>query len=524
LSHNRVRAIYQDGSGIMWAGTDYGLNKLVPTSMDNGMDELHFVNYTKKDGLPDDVIYGILQDDDGNFWISTNNGLSKFNPETEDFKNYNVDDGLQSNEFNTGAYIKTKNGEMVFGGINGFNIFYPGNVLDNPHIPPVILTSFKKLGQELKLGAAISEVAHIRLSYQDNSFSFEFAALDFVNPLKNQYCYKLEGYDEDWIYTGNRRFANYTRVPPGNYILRVKGSNNDGVWNEEGASVRITISPPFWRRTWFLAFSGLVVLFVGYNVSRQRINGKLEKARILNELKAAHDMQMGLMPTEDPVLEGFDISGVCIPAEEVGGDYFDYLWLDKKQSKLGIAMVDVSARAMKGAMTAVMSSGMVHSEVVDHHSPSTILKDINQPMYLKTARDVFTAMLFAVIDAPNKKMTISTAGQPQPILVRNGKIRYIKVDGPSFPLGIQAEVEYTETTFQLRADDVVIFYTDGLPEAMNSFHEEFDFERFEAILSSLQLNLLSAPEIVQHLIKAVQDFAGNAIPHDDITVVLVRVM
>ena len=127
----------------------------------------------------------------------------------------------------------------------GLTFFLPGNVLDNPHIPPVILTSFKKLGQELKLGKGISEVEHIKLSHKDNSFSFEFAALDYVNPKKNQYCYKLEGYDEDWIDTGNRRFANYTRVDPGNYILKVKGSNNDGVWNEEGLSVRLTISPPF---------------------------------------------------------------------------------------------------------------------------------------------------------------------------------------------------------------------------------------------------------------------------------------
>jgi len=269
LSDNNVLSIYEDRNGAIWVGTVDGLNKLDPATG-------QFIRYFESDGLPNTFIYGILGDDEGNLWLSTNNGLSKFNerlPRGKQFRNFDVKDGLQSNEFNIGAYHRGHNGELFFGGINGFNRFYPQQVRDNPNIPPVLLMAFKKFDKAADLDTAISEIKIITLSHRENFFSFEFAALDYTNPEKNQYAYKMEGFDNDWIYSGTRRYAGYTNLDPGEYVFKIKGSNNDGIWNETGAAVKIIITPPFWKTWWFRIFvasalAGLLVLIYRYRVSR----------------------------------------------------------------------------------------------------------------------------------------------------------------------------------------------------------------------------------------------------------------
>jgi two-component system sensor histidine kinase ChiS len=250
LSSNAVPAIYEDRTGTFWVGTDDGLNKF-----DRATES--FSHYTEKDGLANDSIAGILEDDEGNLWISSSHGLSKFNPRTEEFKNYDERDGLQSDEFNRAACHRGQKGEMFFGGVNGFNAFYPANIKDNPHVPPVILNDFQIFNKPVAIGDAsplqkpIGETEEITLSYRDYVFSFGFAALDYTAPQKNQYAYILDGFDQDWNYVDStRRFATYANLPAGMYNFRVKGSNNDGVWNEEGSSLRITITPPPWKTWW----------------------------------------------------------------------------------------------------------------------------------------------------------------------------------------------------------------------------------------------------------------------------------
>ena len=312
ISGNHIRFVYEDGRGALWVGTFGGLSLYVrnkdqfisfkhspsnPLSLSNdrvlcaledkarrfwvgtyggGLDlldrqEFIFEHFTVEDGLPNDAIYGILEDKGGNFWISTNKGLSKFNPETRVFKNYDVNDGLQSNEFNGNAFHKAENGEMFFGGINGLTAFYPENIQDNAHIPPIVLTAFKKYDKDVILDEDLSIVKQLDLSYKDDFFSFEFAALDFTNPEKNQYAYKLEGFDKGWIYCENRRYANYTNLSGGSYTFRVKGSNNNGVWNETGKSVKINITDPFWQTWWFRISSVFYLTLMIYIIIRVRM-------------------------------------------------------------------------------------------------------------------------------------------------------------------------------------------------------------------------------------------------------------
>jgi len=255
LSNNSIRTIYEDSKGNLWIGTNGGgLNKFDRTTKT-------FESFNTKDGLPNDVIYGILEDDENNLWLSTNKGLCKFNYQNKTFRNYTVHDGLQSNEFNSNAYYKSNSGELFFGGVNGLNSFFPSQVKDNQSIPQIVLTSLSIANKQIRIKSekndtkiltkSITVTDTIILSYKDNVFTFEFAALDYSAPLRNMYSYKMEGFDKKWTEPAFVRSATYTNLDPGEYIFRVKGSNNDGIWNDEGAEVLLIITPPFWETFWF---------------------------------------------------------------------------------------------------------------------------------------------------------------------------------------------------------------------------------------------------------------------------------
>lgn len=281
LSHPLVKCIQADPAGterMLWIGTGGGLNRF---DTETG----RFTHFKKSDGLPDNVIYAILSDEGGNFWMSTNQGLSKFNPGTGVFKNYDAQDGLQDNEFNSGAYHKSKDGRLFFGGIGGFNAFMPSAVKNDTFQPPIVITDFKIANRPVDFKAdgsplkqSIAYAKELTLSWRDNIFSFEFAALDYTEPDRNQYAYKLENFDKDWQYIGTQRTATFTNLDPGEYIFRVKGANHDGTWNETGVSLKITILPPWWKTWW--AWLGYVLLFgaVGYWFYKFQLNRKLEHA------------------------------------------------------------------------------------------------------------------------------------------------------------------------------------------------------------------------------------------------------
>jgi PAS domain S-box-containing protein len=240
LSSNTVQSILEDSSGTLWFCTDNGFNRF-----DRKTET--FTRYTTKNGLPDNTIYGMLEDNARCLWMGTNGGLVRFDPETETFKVYGKSDGLQGDVFFESAYARTRDGEMWFGGLNGVNRFRPEEITDNPHVPPIVLTSIKQGGEEVNFGKDSTRLTEIELDWQQNYFEFEFAALDYTRPEKNQYAYMLEGFDTDWYYAGTRRFGRYSNLPSGQYTLRIKGSNNDGVWNEQGLSIKVTVIPPFWE-------------------------------------------------------------------------------------------------------------------------------------------------------------------------------------------------------------------------------------------------------------------------------------
>ena len=257
ISDYEINVIYSDqmsNGKILWLGFFGGIfNKF---NVETGK----AIRFTKDDGFTCQSVYGVLEDKDNNLWLSTNKGITKFNTITNAIKNYDNNDGIEIQPpFIINSYFINKQGEMFFGGQNGYIVFHPDSIRDNPHIPPIVLTEFMILNKPAKLERTIYTTEEIELSYKQNLFSFEFAALDYTNPVKNQYAYMLKGVDRNWVYSGNKRFVNYAHVKPGEYFFRVKGSNNDGVWNEEGTLIKIIITPPFWQTWWFYTLIGVFI-------------------------------------------------------------------------------------------------------------------------------------------------------------------------------------------------------------------------------------------------------------------------
>ncbi|MDQ7063251.1 MAG: two-component regulator propeller domain-containing protein [candidate division KSB1 bacterium] len=280
LSHNSITAIVADSAGVLWIGTmGGGLNRFEPQKE-------QFRQYHLAHGLPNMFVHALLFDERGRLWLSTNRGLSVFDdrlPDGKKFRNYTVDDGLQSNEFNAGAAFKGHDGTLYFGGIHGLNFFHPERLQDNPFEPPVVLTDFKVFNKSRRFALALAELSEITLSHSDDFFAFEFAALDFTVPARNRYAYKLEGFDSDWIEAGHRRYAGYTNINPGSYTFRVRASNNDGVWNEDGLAVKVVVIPPYWQKWWFrvlvlLAGGGLLFLMVFYRMRRLQLEKEAQEA------------------------------------------------------------------------------------------------------------------------------------------------------------------------------------------------------------------------------------------------------
>jgi len=521
ISSDCVLCIYEDRKGRIWLGTGGG-----------GLAQMHrnsrtFTNYIEASGIPNRVIYGILEDAGGNLWLTTNNGLSRFSPENGDFKNYTEQDGLQSNEFNGGAYfISPRSGEMFFGGINGFTAFYPNRIKDNSYIPPIVITSFLKFNKEVKTNVPITEVNQLTMSYKDYVFSFQFAALDFTVPLKNRYAYKMEGLDEDWISTTAwNRFATYTTLRPGHYKFRVRGSNNDGIWNAEGTSIDVIITPPFWLTRWFIVSALAVLLLLLFSAYKLRTRFLFSRARLETELQTAHDAQMSIMPQHSPQIEGFDIAGLCIPANEVGGDFFDYLWPDCSTGSFGVAVGDVSGKAMKAAMPAVMANGIIHAKACETSSIKEIISRLNVSLFEKTDKRIFTALMLVSIQVKDRRMCFINAGLPEPLLISGDSVTCLPGTGSSFPLGVIADSNYQETQTNLKAGDVVVLYTDGISESWNTQGEFYDTKNLIWKLKQLKNKTaaLSAAELIKEIINDIRRFSTGVKQRDDMTIVAIRV-
>lgn len=277
LSQNTVTQVLEDHTGNLWVTTTGGLNR----AYRDADGQMRFKHYTVKDGLENDVILDIQEDAKGYLWMGTNTGISRFDPVHESFRNFTSVNGLIDGTYMVGGTFKDQDGRMYFAGTRGLNIFDPNTIRDNDVLPQVVLTDFLIFNKSVRgasglnafsMDGSINHTGKVTMSYRYSVFSVEFAALHFADPLHNRYAYKLEGFDKNWVYTdANHRVATYTNLEPGKYLFRVKAATKEGHWNEQGTSLVIVITPPFWKTWWFRLLVAIVVLGSIYLAYRMRI-------------------------------------------------------------------------------------------------------------------------------------------------------------------------------------------------------------------------------------------------------------
>lgn len=287
LSHDRIKCLYYDQvKNLLWIGTDGGGLNVLDAATDK------FYNYTTEEGLPNNVIYGILPDSNGNLWLSSNRGLCQFTPPEDPsdpldwpkviaYDNY---DGLQSLEFNTGAYYMDRSGSLYFGGIEGFNWFNPEKIQISQQVPNVVITGIEVFGQPLETDSLIETTRELKLAHNQNALSFTFASLSLSLPEKNRYQYRMLGIDEQWVISNTRNYVNYTNLDPGSYTFQVRGSNYDGVWSQEVTSLNLAISAPWWQRWWAYAIYLVLVATMGFLV----YSFQKKRWELSNQLKYEH--------------------------------------------------------------------------------------------------------------------------------------------------------------------------------------------------------------------------------------------
>jgi signal transduction histidine kinase/DNA-binding NarL/FixJ family response regulator/streptogramin lyase len=282
ISSNGINCIYEDSKGRLWIGTFSGGLNLYNEK------ENTFIHYLEKDGLASNSVQSITEDAKGNLWITTINGISNFDPDKITFNNFDESDGLQGKVFNQRSVFRDlENGLIYFGGEKGLNVYSFNSIKEIKRIPAIVLTDFKVFNKSVLLKyTALNENntpdrQDIELAHDENVFSFEFASLDFTSPEKNQYRYMLAGFDKDWISSGSRREVTYTNLDPGNYIFKVKGTNSDGYWNEEGLAVNLIINPPFWKAWWAYTIYFILAVIGFFSVRRYELN----RVKLRNDLR-----------------------------------------------------------------------------------------------------------------------------------------------------------------------------------------------------------------------------------------------
>ncbi|WP_338768776.1 two-component regulator propeller domain-containing protein [Bernardetia sp. ABR2-2B] len=534
ISTNRVYPVYEDDENNFWVLTyGGGLNTLDRKSS-------KFTHFTEEDGLPNNVLYGVLEDSKKNLWFSTNRGISKFNPQDTTFTNFGVEDGLQANEFNSGAYAKGRGGMMYFGGINGLNYFHPDSIKGNSYIAPVLFTNFQVNNKEVEIGDSsliqnhISLVDKIQLTYKQSSFSFSFASLHYSLPERNKYQYKLEGFDSDWI-ESDRGEAQYTNLDAGEYTFLVKGSNSDGVWNEDPISVEISITAAWYNTLEAkigFALIALLILFLIYRWRIWRVEQKKKQLedkivlrttelikekekveeqntiiestnkKITDSIRYAQRIQDAIIPSEEEMVEAFTEHFVLFqPRDIVSGDFY---WGWKKNGISQFAVVDCTGHGVPGAIMSVVGFAMLEqtTKVKRIDEPSKILTEMNEGIvdWLKQnegnvlhetgkmwkSRDGMDMSMIS-LDKENYKVTFSGAKNSL-FYTKDGKIEEIK--GDRFSIGgtlKNKQKAFTDKHISLQKNDMIYLTTDGfLDQFGGGENKKFSKKRFIELLSKIQ--------------------------------------
>ena len=535
--NNEITSVFEDREGVVWVATANSLLKFDPTTE-------KIEKYGQKEGLPSNKINSIVEDLQGNLWISTSAGLSKLNKnalkDKWNFVNFDTRDGLQNFSTSKAIWI-SKDGEIFLGGNDGITSFYPGKI--NEVKPDIVIDdikideiSLKSDSASVHLEQSIMKTDELVLSYTQNNISFEFASIHFSRPEKNKIIYMLEGFNTHWIST-DRNFVSFTNLKPGEYTFRVKGSNGDGIWNDEGKSIRIIINPPWWQTTfayigYFFFFAGIV--FGIDRFQRRRIVNKernaaaikeanlraqlaeTENERKTKELEEARQLQLSMLPKTLPQLPHLDIAVYMKTATEVGGDYYDFnVAMD---GTLTVVLGDATGHGMRAGTMVTSAKSLFNSYAAN---PDIIFTFREMTRCIKQMQFQSLAMSMTMLKIKNKRLIMSAAGMPPVYLFRN-KHKIIEehlMEG--MPLGTMDNFPYELKEMELFYGDTILLMSDGFPELQNKHNEMFGYKRAKNTFEEVAEK--EPEKIIEYLKEEGNRWDDNKDPDDDITFVVIKV-
>ncbi len=546
LSNNLVRDIKEDLNGNIWIATADGLNKLVRT-------DTTFLVLREQNGLPSSNVSSIEIDNKGDLWVSSLKGISKIEldekGELQIIVNYDVKDGLQGYEFIQSSSYKDDSGKLYFGGVDGFNAFYPGSSNKTP--PFISFQDIKISNKSVKSleqneNSDLNLLTNLSLSHNQNDISFEFASIHFSRPDKNRILYKMEGVDDEWQ-VGDRRFASYANMSPGDYKFYLKGSNGDGVWNENIKAININISPP-WYNNW-IAYSAYGFIFIGllfsvrkFEMRRQQKNTQIQESRLrieaaeakaevaetkalivqaenerkTKELEEARQLQLSMLPHELPQLANLDIAVYMKTATEVGGDYYDFhIGLD---GTLTVVIGDATGHGMKAGTMVTTSKSLFN---VLAPNPNIVETFQEMTRCLKLMHMEKLSMCMTMLKIAGNKVQMSAAGMP-PIFIYKRESQSMEehlIKG--MPLGTFNNFPYSVLESNLSSGDTILLMTDGFPELLNDKNEMYGYKRARNLFEELANE--APEEIISKLKDAGSEWVNDNDPDDDVTFVVIKV-
>ncbi|HLG03215.1 MAG TPA: two-component regulator propeller domain-containing protein, partial [Bacteroidia bacterium] len=486
LSNNIVYCITEDQHGNIWISTANGLNRFDSKTR-------KFEIWYESNGLPSDNIYAVVPDTDGYLWLSHNKGLTRFKAKTgneTEIRNFGQAAGVQPAEFNQGAYGKNSKGELFFGGQEGLNIIDTRKLESVSAAPPVYLTSYKRFGKEVGLDSNIVLKKNINVTWRDNNFMFELAALDFVDPARNVYQYKLEGIDDDWSPVTTNRFVSYTNLPGGNFRLLVRAADSNGNWSPETDLIHIFVEPPFWKTNWFyilcsfIAISG-VIIFIRHRTAAIKKENRILEAKVAERtqelaeknaditasIEYAKRIQSAILPDHDVLYQHFRESFVLYkPKDIVSGDFY---WFAEKNDKAIVVVADCTGHGVPGALMSMIGHNLLNQIVLEKGitEPDEILNRLNNGVRsaLKqdhSDQDTTDGMDIAVCVHDRNKNEMLFAGALRPlILIRKGLMS--KVDSDRFPIGGSQDSQHKKFTlhrFMVDPGDSIYLFSDGFAD------------------------------------------------------------
>ncbi|GAB4289934.1 MAG: hypothetical protein Kow0068_15410 [Marinilabiliales bacterium] len=547
ISNNSVFHLHTDKDGMLWIATRSGLNKYDKNSNS-------FTIYTKKDGLPSDLIYNIVEDDNGNLWLSTGYGLAMLDVKNNEIRSFDIADGLASLEMNFASFYKSKDGTLFFGGNKGINYFHPDSINDNTIKPNVVFLKYKKINSEGTSEYSLDGVNSIELNYNDYSFTIYFASLEYTNPGKNRYKFKIDELHDDWIELGTSNSRSFSSLSPGEYTFRVLGSNNDRVWSDESKVLSIIIKPPFWQTIYaYIAYFSIISFIVYYifrlrtrrlrnanqalrmkqlaalEIAKQKEELSIKNKSIMDSINYAKRIQEAMMPSVFLFKKLFPQSFILYkPKDVVSGDFY---WIAEKNNKIFVAAVDCTGHGVPGAFMSIIGFDLLRNITKEQgiEKPSQILNLLNsgvsetfsKHLNDEEVKDGMDASL-CVIDKGNKQIEYSGAMNPL-YIARDNKI--IEIKGNRFSIGTigitDENQEFENHVIPYEDNDMIYLFSDGYADQFGGpLGKKFKYRRFRHLL--LTIHNLPLEQQRKFLEENIENWKGELEQVDDILVIGIK--